>query len=90
LVFIGATNFDRKFRAFDKATGKLLWETTMIKSGNATPATYQIDGTQYVVIPAFGGYERPAPGGPGRGAGSSPDVGAGGPSGGAFVAFAVP
>ena len=80
LVFIGATNFDRKFRAFDKATGKLLWETTMIKSGNATPATYQIDGKQYVVIPAFGGYERPAP----------PDVGAGGPSGGAFIAFAVP
>ena len=27
LVFIGATNFDRKFRAFDKATGELLWET---------------------------------------------------------------
>jgi len=52
----------------------------MIKSGNATPATYQIDGKQYVVIPAFGGYERPAP----------PDVGAGGPSGGAFIAFAVP
>jgi len=68
----------------------LLWETTMIKSGNATPATYQIDGKQYVVIPAFGGYERPAPGGRGRGAGSSPDVGAGGPSGGVFVAFAVP
>ena len=29
LVFIGATNFDRKFRAFDKATGELLWETTL-------------------------------------------------------------
>ena len=38
LVFIGATNFDRKFRAFDKATGKLLWETTLPFSGNATPA----------------------------------------------------
>ena len=41
LVFIGATNFDRKFRAFDKDTGKLLWETTMVNSGNATPATYR-------------------------------------------------
>ncbi|MDP8980378.1 MAG: PQQ-binding-like beta-propeller repeat protein, partial [Acidobacteriota bacterium] len=40
LVFIGATNFDRKFRAFDKATGKLLWETTLPMSGNATPVTY--------------------------------------------------
>ena len=28
LVFIGATNFDKKFRAFDKSTGALLWETT--------------------------------------------------------------
>src|SRR6185436_12165172 len=27
LVFIAATSFDRKFRAFDKATGALLWET---------------------------------------------------------------
>ena len=29
LVFIGATNFDKKFRAFDKSTGELLWETTL-------------------------------------------------------------
>ena len=29
LVFIGATNYDSKFRAFDKDTGKLLWETTL-------------------------------------------------------------
>jgi quinoprotein glucose dehydrogenase len=108
LVFIAATNFDRTFRAFDKATGKLLWETTMINSGNATPATYQIDGKQYVVIPAFGGYGRSVPqlvaetagappsagrqsgSGRGRGAVPSPDVGRGGPSGGAFIAFAVP
>jgi len=33
------TNFDRKFRAFDKSTGELLWETTLLFSGNATPAT---------------------------------------------------
>ena len=29
LLFIGATNFDKKVRAFDKATGALLWETTL-------------------------------------------------------------
>src|SRR4051794_9574879 len=55
VVFIGATNYDRKFRAFDKDTGKLLWETTMMNSGNATPATYEVNGRQYVVIAAFGG-----------------------------------
>ena len=55
LVFIAATNFDRKFRAFDKQTGKLLWETTLPMSGNATPITYEAGGKQYVVIYATGG-----------------------------------
>jgi quinoprotein glucose dehydrogenase len=55
LLFIGATNYDKKFRAFDKATGELLWETTLPFSGNATPATYQVNGRQFVVIAAGGG-----------------------------------
>lgn len=55
LLFIGATDFDRKFRAFDKATGKLLWETTLPFAGNATPATYAVGGRQYIVIAAGGG-----------------------------------
>jgi quinoprotein glucose dehydrogenase len=58
LVFIGATNFDRKFRAFDKATGELLWETTLPFSGNATPAMFEVNGRQYVVIAAGGGKGR--------------------------------
>jgi quinoprotein glucose dehydrogenase len=58
LTFIAATNFDRKFRAFDKRTGKLLWETTLPMAGNATPATYEVDGRQYVVIYATGGKAR--------------------------------
>ena len=55
LLFIAATNFDKKFRAFDKATGELLWETTLPFAGNATPITYQIKGRQYLVIAAGGG-----------------------------------
>jgi quinoprotein glucose dehydrogenase len=55
LVFIGATNFDKKFRAFDKTTGALLWETTLPFSGNATPVTYAVQGRQFVVIAAGGG-----------------------------------
>jgi quinoprotein glucose dehydrogenase len=58
LVFIGATNFDRKFRAFDKLTGQLLWETTLPLGGNTTPITYELGGRQYVVIYATGGRER--------------------------------
>jgi quinoprotein glucose dehydrogenase len=55
LLFIGATNYDKKFRAFDKATGALLWETTLPFAGNGTPATYEVDGRQFIVIAAGGG-----------------------------------
>jgi quinoprotein glucose dehydrogenase len=55
LLFIGATNFDKKFRAFDKSTGELLWEATLPFAGNATPITYEVNGRQFVVIAAGGG-----------------------------------
>ncbi|HEX5482181.1 MAG TPA: c-type cytochrome, partial [Terriglobia bacterium] len=55
LLFIAATNFDNKIRAFDKSTGKLLWEASLPFAGNATPATYEVNGRQYVVIAAGGG-----------------------------------
>jgi quinoprotein glucose dehydrogenase len=71
LLFIAATNHDRKLHAFDKATGGLLWETTLPAAGNATPATYEVDGRQFVVIAAGGGKS-------------------GAPSGGSYVAFALP
>ena len=54
LLFIAATQ-DGQFRAFDKATGKLLWETALPAPGYATPATYSVRGKQYVVIAAGGG-----------------------------------
>lgn len=54
LVFIGAA-MDERFHAFDKATGKLLWEFQMEAGGYATPSTYEVDGRQYVVIAAGGG-----------------------------------
>ena len=54
LVFIAATNYDRKLRAFDKSTGKLLWETTLPFAANATPAVYEAGGRQFVVVCAEG------------------------------------
>jgi quinoprotein glucose dehydrogenase len=71
LLFIGATNYDRKFRAFDAASGTLLWETTLPAAGNATPAVYAAGGKQFGVIAAGGGKW-------------------GAPSGGTYVAFALP
>lgn len=64
LLFIAATIYDNQFRAFDKKTGKLLWQTTLPAAGAATPATYSVGGKQYVVIGAGGGKNAKAkPGG---------------------------
>ena len=71
LLFIAATTYDHKFRAFDKRTGRLLWQTTLPAAGNATPSTYMVDGKQYLVIACGGGKN-------------------GAPSGGTYVAFALP
>ena len=59
LLFIGATVLDKKIRAFDKSTGKLLWEGKLPLSANATPAIYAVNGRQYVVI-ACGGDRDPS------------------------------
>lgn len=71
LLFIGATDHDKLFRAYDKRNGKLLWSTKLPAAGNATPAVYEVNGRQYVVIAAGGGKS-------------------GAPSGGSYVAFALP
>ena len=46
VLFIGATVYDKKLRAFDSLTGQLLWETVLPFAAVATPATYMIDGKQ--------------------------------------------
>ncbi|MEQ8803461.1 MAG: hypothetical protein RLP45_15605, partial [Haliea sp.] len=42
-------------RIFDKNDGSLLWEYQLPVGGYATPATYAIDGRQYIVVTASGG-----------------------------------
>lgn len=54
LIFIAATA-DEKIRAFEKYSGTLLWEHQLPAGGYATPATYELNGTQYIVIAAGGG-----------------------------------
>jgi quinoprotein glucose dehydrogenase len=71
LLIIAATTYDNKIRAFDKTTGALLWEAQLPAAGNTTPATYMVDGRQYIVIACGGGKN-------------------GAPSGGTYVAFALP
>ena len=71
LLIIAATTYDNKIRAFDKLSGKLLWQAKLPAAGNATPSTYMVDGKQYIVIACGGGKN-------------------GAPSGGTYVAFALP
>ena len=54
LVFIAAAK-DEMFRAFDRHTGKLLWQTRLPAGGYATPAAYAVKGRQFVVIACGGG-----------------------------------
>jgi len=53
LVFSGAR--DRRFRAYDAATGAVLWQSVLNASPSSSPATYSVDGVQYVVVVAGGG-----------------------------------
>ena len=54
VIFIAATP-DKKFKALDKHTGKLLWETVLPAAGFASPSTYLVNDRQYVVIACGGG-----------------------------------
>jgi quinoprotein glucose dehydrogenase len=63
VIFIAATSYDKKFHVFDKTTGTLLWETTLPAAGNATPAVYEANGREYVVIACGGGKSKAPSGG---------------------------
>jgi quinoprotein glucose dehydrogenase len=54
VLFIAAAR-DGKFRAFNKRTGKLLWEYDLPAPGFATPAVYAVNNKQYIVIACGGG-----------------------------------
>lgn len=54
LLFIGASK-DEYFRAFDRRDGREVWRWKLPAGGYATPATYAVDGRQYVVIACGGG-----------------------------------
>jgi quinoprotein glucose dehydrogenase len=92
LVFIAATHYDRKIRAFNSKTGELLWEGNLPGSGIATPATYSVNGKQYVVVGTTNtrvpGSRRPIP----RGGRGDPFSGFAytNTGGGFYVAFALP
>ena len=71
LVFCSGTR-DNKIRAFDADSGVELWSAGLPLHGTAPPASYEVNGRQFIVLPATGGGKL------------------GGPTGDAWVAFALP
>ena len=50
IAFVG--DLDRYFRAHDTSTGEILWETRLGTSVQGHPATFSIDGKQYIAVTA--------------------------------------
>jgi glucose dehydrogenase len=53
LVFVGSTS-DRKLRAYDQDTGKVLWAYDLPAPQEGVPAVYQVGGREYIAV-AVGG-----------------------------------
>lgn len=78
-LLFAATN-DRKFRAYDRDNGEVIWETDLPAAAEGVPTVYALDGRQYVAISVA--------------AGNSPTVsaegGPGAPPPGSYMVFALP
>jgi quinoprotein glucose dehydrogenase len=53
LVFAGTAS-DRKFRAYDQDTGKVIWEYDLPAAQEGVPAVYEAGGRQFIVVPVGG------------------------------------
>jgi quinoprotein glucose dehydrogenase len=81
LIFTGTR--DRKVRAIDAQTGKVLWETTLEAALEGMPAVYEVNGREYVVFCAAAQATTHTHDLPGHPASKAPIPGA-------YVAFALP
>jgi hypothetical protein len=50
LIFL-ATGPERKVHAYDRNSGKELWQHGLPNGAEGMPATYQVNGRQFVVLP---------------------------------------
>ncbi len=81
LIFTGTR--DKKVRALDSATGKVLWESEVEAAVEGMPAVYEVDGREYVVFCAAAQATTYTHNVPGHTASRAPIAGA-------YVAFALP
>lgn len=82
LLFV-ATSSDKKLRAYDQDTGKVLWETALPAASEGVPAVYETGGREYLAVCVAGGNGLMA----GRG---TPDKPAPAPGPGSYIIYALP
>jgi quinoprotein glucose dehydrogenase len=49
-LLLAATTSDHKFRAYDRDTGKAIWETSITEAAEGVPAVYEVGGREYIVL----------------------------------------
>jgi quinoprotein glucose dehydrogenase len=81
LLFVG-TSSDRKLRAYDQDTGRVLWSREVPSAVEGVPAVYEVDGREYVAVCVAGGAGLFAP----RGGVGLPTP----PGAGQYMVFALP
>ena len=59
LVFISGAE-DKKLWAFEKSTGKLVWETVLPAANNANVCSYYVEGKQFIALSVGGTKENPS------------------------------
>jgi quinoprotein glucose dehydrogenase len=58
LIFISGSR-DRRFQAYDKDSGKVLWDIKLPGNGSSTPSTFMSKGKQYIAISVSGNNQNP-------------------------------
>jgi quinoprotein glucose dehydrogenase len=58
LVFIGGTR-DKRFQAYDKDSGKVLWDIKLPGNASSTPSTFMSEGKQYIAVSLSGNKNNP-------------------------------
>jgi quinoprotein glucose dehydrogenase len=53
-LILAGTSSDRKIRAYDQETGKVLWAYDLPAASEGIPAVYQVDGREYIAVPVGG------------------------------------
>ena len=59
LIFLGGSR-DKRMQAYDKKTGKVLWDIKLPGNSSSTPSTFMSKGKQYIAVSVGGSKEHPA------------------------------